>query len=871
MCFRILFRQMFSLSVVALTISFVVNPVKAADNGDITFNPSMLKMAGKDAQNFSAADLSYFSEKGGLTPGEYQVDVYFNSSFIGSRKINFIADKTKSNKVNACLTPAALDDFGVKVKAITALNTLPTDKCLSSLKAYIPESTENFDVSKLRLDLTVPQAMMKMQAHGEVDPAYWDEGINALMLNYAYSGSKNWSDADSTSTNDFLNLRSGANLGAWRLRNYSTWSHSTTNGDDNSNNDSNSNSDINSSQTHWDSINTYAQRDLKILQGTQLTLGQYNTPSDVFDSVEFSGVQMASDDAMLPDSMTQFAPTVRGIAKSNAQVTIKQGGNVIYQTYIPPGPFTLNDLYPSGNGGDLIVQIKESDGSITQFTQGYNSLPVLQREGRFKYGFTAGQYRSGNSDTETPNFGQLTLIYGLPYGLTIYGGAQYAENYTSGAFGLGKDMQDWGALSVDATSAKSQFDNELGTKTGQSYRIMYAKDFEDTDTNFQVASYRYSTDGYYSFGDVQDYSSDSGSDMEVYDRTHNKKSKSQININQQIGDFGTLTFSGSQQNYWQESGTESTWQTSFSTSIASITYNFSYSYNKSPDDDSADQIFAFNVSIPLDKFMSAGHAWASYSMNTDQHNNMTNQVGLSGTALPENNLNYAVQQGYQNKGSGTDSTNQGSSGNATLDYKGTYGEMNAGYNYDPNSHQVNYGAQGSVLVHANGVTFSQQMNDTVALVKAPGASDVGILNNTGVHTDWRGYTVVPFEQPYRYNRVALSTDSYGDDVDIENPVRNVVPTRGAVVLADFDARVGKRGLITLTKNGQPIPFGATASLDNSESIVGDAGQVYLTGMEDEGVIHVKWGNGADEKCDAHYTIADNQKKARIAQLSALCR
>lgn len=869
MLLRVFSRPIFSLSLVALAISAVLSTANAAESGDITFNPTMLKMAGKDAQNFSAADLSYFSEKGGLTPGEYQADVYFNSSFIGSRKINFVADKANNRKVHACLTPAALDDFGVKVKAIPALSVLPPDKCLSSLKTYIPDSTENFDVSKLRLDLTVPQAMMKMQAHGEVDPAYWDEGISVLMLNYAYSGSKNWSDEGSNSISNFLNLRGGANLGAWRLRNYSTWSHSTTDENNDSGNDSNSN--ISDSETHWNSINTYVQRDLKVLQGTQLTLGQYNTPSDVFDSVEFSGVQMASDDAMLPDSMTQFAPTVRGIAKSNAQVTIKQGGNVIYQTYVPPGPFTLNDLYPSGNGGDLIVQIKESDGSITQFTQGYNSLPVLQREGRFKYGFTAGQYRSGNSDTETPNFGQLTLIYGLPYGLTIYGGTQHSDNYTSGAFGVGKDMQDWGALSVDATSAKSQFDNDLGTKTGQSYRVMYAKDFEDTDTNFQIASYRYSTDGYYSFGDVQDYSSGSGSDMEIYDRTHNKKSKSQLNINQQIGDIGTLSFSGSQQNYWQESGSETTWQTSFSTSIASITYNFSYSYNKSPDDNSTDQVFAFNVSIPLDKFMSAGHAWASYSMNTDQHNNMTNQVGISGTALAENNLNYSVQQGYQSQGSGTDTTDPGSSGNSNIDYKGTYGEMNAGYNYDPNSHQVNYGAQGSVLVHANGVTFSQQMNDTVALVKAPGAADVGILNNTGVHTDWRGYTVIPFEQPYRYNRVALSTDSYGDDVDIENPVRNVVPTRGAVVLADFNARVGKRGLVTLTKNGQSIPFGATASLDNSESIVGDSGQVYLTGMEDEGVIHVKWGNGADEKCDASYLIPDNQKKARIAQLSALCR
>ncbi|MBW6086650.1 fimbria/pilus outer membrane usher protein [Escherichia coli] len=43
-----------------------------------------------------------------------------------------------------------------------------------------------------------------------------------------------------------------------------------------------------------------------------------------FDSVSFRGVQLASDDNMLPDSLKGFAPVVRGIAKSNAQITIKQ-------------------------------------------------------------------------------------------------------------------------------------------------------------------------------------------------------------------------------------------------------------------------------------------------------------------------------------------------------------------------------------------------------------------------------------------------------------------------------------------------------------------------------------------------------------------
>ncbi|MCP5634964.1 fimbria/pilus outer membrane usher protein, partial [Klebsiella pneumoniae] len=77
--------------------------------------------------------------------------------------------------------------------------------------------------------------------------------------------------------------------------------------------------------------------------------------------------------------------------------------------------------------GDLDVTIVEADGSEQHFTLPYASLPVLQREGRLKYALTAGQYRSYNRSVEKTPFGQLTGIYGLPNGITLYGGVQGAD------------------------------------------------------------------------------------------------------------------------------------------------------------------------------------------------------------------------------------------------------------------------------------------------------------------------------------------------------------------------------------------------------------------------------------------------------------
>ena len=78
-------------------------------------------------------------------------------------------------------------------------------------------------------------------------------------------------------------------------------------------------------------------------------------------------------------SQKGFAPVIHGIARGTAQVSIKQNGYEIYHSTVPPGPFTISDLYAAGNGGDLQVTVKETDGSSQNFTVPYSSVPVLQR------------------------------------------------------------------------------------------------------------------------------------------------------------------------------------------------------------------------------------------------------------------------------------------------------------------------------------------------------------------------------------------------------------------------------------------------------------------------------------------------------------
>ncbi|MGJ8863718.1 fimbria/pilus outer membrane usher protein, partial [Salmonella enterica subsp. enterica serovar Kentucky] len=86
--------------------------------------------------------------------------------------------------------------------------------------------------------------------------------------------------------------------------------------------------------------------------------------------------------------------------------------------------------------------------------------------------------------------------------------------------------------------------------------------------------------------------------------------------------------------------------------------------------------------VPLDRWLS--NTWVNYNLNSTKHET-TQNVGLNGTALAGNNLSWGVQQGH--------SQSSGDSTSLNADYKGTYGEVSAGYSQDNQQQQLNVGLQ----------------------------------------------------------------------------------------------------------------------------------------------------------------------------------
>ncbi|HED5924037.1 TPA: fimbrial biogenesis usher protein [Escherichia coli] len=843
-------------------VTLLASPAFLAQ-AELYFNPRFL--ADDPA---AVADLSSFEKGQELPPGTYRMDIYLNDGFMTTRDVTFSAGEN-GHGLMPCLTRGQLASMGLNTAAIKGMDALEPDACVP-FTAMIKDATVRLDVGQQRLYLTIPQAYMGNQARGYISPELWDNGITAGLLNYNFTGNNVQNRVGGSSQYAYLNLQSGLNVGAWRLRDNSTWSYSSGS----------------TSENKWQHVNTWLERDITPFR-SRLTLGDSYTNGDVFDGINFRGAQLASDDNMLPDSQKGFAPVIHGIARGTAQVSIKQNGYEIYHSTVPPGPFTINDLYAAGNGGDLQVAIKEADGSVQSFTVPYSSVPVLQREGHTRYALTAGKYRSGNDLQEDPTFFQSTLMHGLPAGWTLYGGTQLADRYRAFNLGVGKNMGDLGALSVDITQANATLPDD-SEQQGQSVRFLYNKSLSELGTNIQLVGYRYSTQGYYSFADTT-YQRMSGHSVvtedgpvyvkpkftDYYNLAYSKRGKVQVSVTQQLGRTATLYVSGSHQSYWGTDNADEQFQAGLNTAVSDINWTLSYSLTKNAWQDERDQMLAVSINIPFSHWLRSDsrsvwrHASASYSMSDDLNGRMSNLAGLYGTLLEDNNLSYSVQTGYASGGEGS----SGSTGYAALNYRGGYGNANVGYSHSDGMKQLYYGMSGGVLAHANGVTLSQPLNDTVVLVSAPGAEGTRVENQTGVRTDWRGYAVLPYATEYRENRVALDTNSLADNVDLDDAVVNVVPTHGAIVRAQFNPRVGMKLLMTLTHNGKMVPFGAmvTSAYSQNSSIVADNGLVYLSGMPLAGKVQVVWGEGDDARCVADYRIPNESQEQTLIQLSAVCR
>lgn len=800
--------------------------------------------------NISNANIDLFNQ-GGQLPGTYTVDVLANGEHVDSEDIVFRVRKTGTgnNNLEPCLSKEQLSRYGVEVDNFPGLVGGADETCADL--SVIPQAQAEFQFSSQQLFLSIPQAAMRPKLRGIAPETLWDEGIPAFLMNYRLSNTQTKYRGQYSSRNNsqYTQLEPGINLGVWRLRNSTTWQKSQ------------------GSSGRWQTSYTFAERGLNNMK-SRLTLGERFTPSDIFDSVPFRGVMLGSDDAMVPASMRVFAPVVRGIARTQARVEVKQNGYTLYNATVAPGPFALTDLAVTGTGGDLGVTVWETDGSPQVFTVPWQTPAIALKGGYLNYSMMAGQYRPPDSAVDTTSVGQATAMYGLPLNLTVYGGLQAAKNYRAVSAGLGASLGRWGSLSFDGTQSDGQRkggENE----TGGAWRVRYSKSVEATNTSFTLASWQYASAGYntlaevlnsYHRGSSSQYGWDGGSGQR-------RKSLSTLTLNQSLGSLGYVSLNGSRENYRNHTGYQSSYGASYGTTVKNVSLSLNWTQNRSnhAGQQKNNTLFGVSVSVPL-----SGGTWANYQMTSPSSGGSTQQAGLSGQAF-DRQLSWNVNQSHSfGQGSGTDTSM------ARLGWRGGYGQLNGSYSYSGMSRQTSVDAAGGIVISSEGMTLAQplDMNNGMALVAAPGASGVPVGGWPGVKTDFRGYTTLSFLTPYQENTVSLDPSNLPADAEITQTDVRVVPTKGALTRAAFATHIGGRALISLKHpDGQALPFGAVAALSSktggARGIVGDGGQVYLVGLPDDGQLTVIWGEARE--CQAAYRLPAKKAEAGLYITEAVCR
>ncbi|MHC8388603.1 fimbria/pilus outer membrane usher protein [Pseudomonas sp. MDT2-39-1] len=772
----------------------------------------------------SNVDIAAMLKERDIGPGRYVVGITINQEYFGQREISFTRLR---QDLMPCLSPTLLTEMGVKT-AVLLDATQQSVTCVD-LQSLVKESSIHFNSQKLLLDISVPQIAMERDARGYVSPKEWDSGINASFLNYQLSGSQS-KNQQQTATGYNLYLNGGMNLGDWRLRSSSSYRKSG----------------------QWEHATTYVQRDLPGTAGT-LSLGESVTPGDMFQSIPFRGVQLSTDVDMLPDSLQGYAPIIHGIAQTQAKVEIRQHGYSLYTTYVAPGPFEIRDLNAATGSGDLEVIITEADGTERRFIQPYATLGNLLRQGTWRYSVTAGQYNENNENSDRPTFTQASFAYGLPSDYTLSVGGLFSDAYRAWQMGVGKGLGSLGAISLDATQATT--DTARGTLSGQSYGIRYGKAF-DSGTSIRFAGYRYSTQGYRDFGEAVFQRNANYDALDAYQGI-SRRSRLEANISQSLDSRASIYLNLTQQDYWGSSRQERQLQFGVNTQISKVNVGLYASKSLSDSDYQGAQI-GLTFTFPL------GQQSASVSLNRNTDGSNDQRLGMSGMAGQYNDVNYNVDM--------LRSETSANTGSASVGYRAPWAQLSGGASNSRDYKSANIGMSGSVLAHAGGIELGQSMGETMALVEVKDTPNVGVNNAPGSLTNSKGYSLVPYVQPYRKNRISLDTSQLDTNTDIDNGVKTVIPRRGAVVLARFDASHSQKVLATVRlKNGVFVPFGA-AVLDEKGrkvNVIGLGGQVLLA-VADSHKFQVEWGASQAQHCSLDIDFEETEDDGDFKVVNAYC-
>lgn len=805
-------------------------------SADDYYPPNLLNIEGH-SQQVTNEDLSVFRESS-IAPGYYHIDFFINKNRIFNREVEFSLMDNAENKKN--LVPLLTADEWYQAGVDIPSELIKKDEKFINI-SLIEHTVSTLDLNRNQYVLTLPQKYINENRRQLNEVNNWAPGIPATLVNYSFSSFNHRSNGE---TNDsyYGNIQSQINFDAWRFYNYSTWTRNEN------------------GKNKWNTLSNVLSRDIYSLK-SGLQIGDLYSSSQLFDSVKYRGLKLMTDRLMTPYQNRTYAPSVVGIANSESIITITQNGQVIYKKSVPAGPFNIIDYSPMSSGGNLYINVKESDGSEKNFIVPFSSIASLERKGEMRYSFSTGKYDSHNSGDGT-YLTQAEAYYGLTDYVTLYSGLLVAEKYQSFGLGSGINFGSYGAITADWLYAKStvNHDNSLN---GNAFRVNYSKNIELTNTNVSVVGYRHFDANFLNFNDAMEYK-----DQE-YKTNEGLKNEYTMSISQPLFSNTSSINLNSIIYKYADGKNISSYNVGFNSSINKINYSIYYTYYdgyRYNNNDKNTYDLSMNISIPLT--WNENYVWANYAVSTNNNDQTLHTARLSGTYGEKNQASWDIYQGYGNK-------DINYSGGLNGSYKTSSAIVNAGYSYSKNRQNLNYGLSGALVATQYGAVLTPSLQQTNALILTKDTANIEVINGQSVKTNSRGLAIISGMSPYQKNNISIDTKSIPADTEISNNIiSNMIPTKGALILADFDAKKGFKFLLTLeTPNNSVIPMGAQADIGQTEKQwVSNFNQLYFVADKPQGDIQVSWkSEGKIYHCHAMYNKNNEISNNGLYILTAECK
>ena len=794
----------------------------------LEFDSNMLMRAGG-----RTVDLSRFARGNPVLPGTYRSDVYLNDGWLGRHDITLVPNlQDPQAPATPCLQGywiprLRIDPEKLSPQARAMLGQRSDQDASSDAPSCLPMTsiveggTATFDPGEQRLSLTAPQAHLQRNVRGYVPPEAWTEGVTAGRLNYMVNHAQTRTTSGSNS-NTYIGLDAGLNVGAWQLRHQGAFTQGL-------------------GQSEYQHITTNVRRDLKDL-GLTLTVGDAFTDGQLLDSFGVRGVMLSTDDRMMPESQRGYAPVIRGEARSQAKVQVRQNGALLYDITVPPGPFVIDDLNPAGLGSDLVVTITEADGAQRSFNVPYSPVPMLLREGQLRYGLVAGSVRNMAMDSGVL---QGSVQYGLNSMVTLNGAASVARNYHA-LLGGAAISSAWGGWAVDYTSSRLEVPGQ-DPQSGGSLRASWSKAFA-SKTNLSFASYRYSSRYYYGLQDAlreQQRASEGGV---LGTSTVRARNRIVLNVSQTLGETQSLYFTASSNAYWSTLPRTTTYQIGYSRPFLQGYLSLAASRETSGWLQQPVNRFSIGMNFPLST-EPGRQVHARTSIDHDDQAGSSVQTSVSGSMGTDNRVGWGLY---------TTKTKSDTSASASINHSTSLVQLSANVSHSKNSTSAAVSAMGGLVAHSGGITLAPPLGETIGLVKVDNGQDVRVLGAQAAPVDRNGYTVIPYLTPYQLNTVELDFSQASLDLQVDSTNLQAAPQARAVASFHFTVPPGRvifiRGV--MEDSISPLPFGAIVFNSKGEQVgaVGQAGKAEARVTEDSGELTVKWGDGEQKRCSLVYSV-----------------